>query len=537
MTSDLEVMQPKSDSQSASFPVARLVGPGIFGTAFSFLAMLACAMGTMVYVLCRGSIADPDIWWHLNNARYLFTHHSLPNADWLSFTVAGHPWMNHEWLAEIPYYLGYRAWGLSGVHLVEFVVIELIFGAILVYSYRASGRFKAAVLATCFGALLGSVSFGPRTILFGYLEMMALLLILQRYRRKGAGGLWAIPLIFGLWVNTHGSWSLGLVLFGIIVAAGFPKGSWGRVDAEPWTPSQFRNLVVTAVCSVAALFVNPYGYKLVLYPFDLAFRQKLNIAHVAEWVPVNFHDTRGKLVIILLAILFAHAILHRARWTLTELALLAFAVYSGLTYIRFLFLVAIVVSPIIAKTLDFIPPYDAAIDKPLLNAVLMLLMVLGVIRYWPHERDLQVSVDNAYPTAALAYLHDHAAPAQLLNFYTWGGYLPWKEPSIKIFLDSRVDIFEYEGALKDYLDLLELNEPDRILAKYKVRSVIFPPGEPLTYVLRHDPGWKETYHDNVCVLFEKLEPDRSQPSGAQTSVQVPQRSSRIARGRVTTQGP
>ncbi|HET9373836.1 MAG TPA: hypothetical protein VFO40_02620, partial [Chthoniobacterales bacterium] len=282
MTSDLEVVQPASDSPLTTHPVARPRQQGIFGTAFSFLAMLACAMGTMVFVLCRGSIADPDIWWHLNNARYLFTHHALPNADWLSFTVAGHPWMNHEWLAEIPYYLGYRAWGLSGVHFVEFVVIELIFGGILIYSYRESGKFKAAVLATCFGALLGSVSFGPRTILFGYLEMVALLLILQRYRRKGQGGLWAIPLIFGLWINTHGSWSLGLVLFGIIIAAGFPKGSWGRVDAEPWTPTQFRNLVVTAVCSVAALFVNPYGYKLVLYPFDLAFRQKLNIAHVAE---------------------------------------------------------------------------------------------------------------------------------------------------------------------------------------------------------------------------------------------------------------
>ena len=66
------------------------------------------------------------------------------------------------------------------------------------------------------------------------------------------------------------------------------------MDAEPWSPSQIRKLVVTGLASAAALFVNPFGARLVFYPFDLAFRQKLNISHVAEWVSVDFHDMRGK---------------------------------------------------------------------------------------------------------------------------------------------------------------------------------------------------------------------------------------------------
>ncbi|HET9400807.1 MAG TPA: hypothetical protein VFO34_07640 [Candidatus Acidoferrales bacterium] len=500
---------PPSDGELRSQP-ARPEHPGHSSRSrlkfiFSFLAMLAVGLGCVVFVLCRGSIADPDIWWHLNNARYLFTQHHLPNADYLSFTVPGHAWINHEWLSEIPFYLGYQVSGLTGVFVVEFIVIALIFVGVLTLTYREFRNFKSAVLATALSCLLASVSFGPRTILFGYLLMVAMLLVLQRFRQKGSGPLWILPPLFALWINTHGSWSLGLVLFGLIAACGFVSGSWGQVDAAAWTPSQKKALIFTGLASIAALFANPYGYRLVLYPFDLAFRQKLNVAHVAEWVPVNFHDNRGKLVLFLLALLFARAVFQGARWTLTEVALLAFSLYSGLTYIRFLVLVAIVVAPIIAKTLDFMPPYQPEIDKPILNAVLIGLMIFGVIHYWPRNAELTSIVDGQYPSGAVAYMRQNPAPAPLLNFYTWGGYLPWNDPDIKVFIDSRVDIFEYEGVLQDYLDLLDLKHPNVILDKYKIQSVLFPPSEPLAYVLSHDPGWRETYRDNISVLFERVD--------------------------------
>lgn len=479
---------------------------------FSFLVMLAVGLGCVAFVFCRASIADPDIWWHLNNARYLFTHHHLPNADYLSYTVSGHAWMNHEWLSEIPYYLGYRVSGLTGVFLVEFFVIDLLFAGVLVLAFREFRNFKSAILATALSCLLASVSFGPRTILFGYLLMVAMLLILQRLRQKGSGPLWLLPPLFALWINTHGSWSLGLILFGLIAACGFVSGSWGQVDATLWTPSQKKALIFTALASIAALFANPYGYRLVFYPFDLAFRQKLNIAHVAEWVPVNFHDTRGKLVLFLLALLFARAIFQGARWSLTEVALLAFALYSGLTYIRFLVLVAIVVAPIVTKTLDFMPPYQPEIDKPILNAALIGLMIFGVVHYWPRNDELTSIVDGQYPSGALVYMREHPAPSPLLNYYTWGGYLPWNDPGVKVFIDSRVDIFEYEGVLQDYLDFLELKHPNVILDKYKIQSVLFPPSEPIVYVLAHDSSWKETYRDNISVLFERVDSNSSQPA-------------------------
>lgn len=471
--------------------------------ATSFFVVLTVLVLTIVFTMAHGSIQDPDIWWHLHNADYLFQHHALPRADMYSFTVPGHSWINHEWLSEIPYYLAWRKFGLPGIQAVMLGVLSLIFLGVLYLSYRESLNYKAAVAATCYCIFLASVSFGPRTILFGYVYIVVLLIVLQRLRQCGTAPLWILPPLFCLWANTHGSWLIGMILLSILIATGFVKGSWGSVDSVKWTAPQKRALIATWLASAGALFVNPFGWRLVFYPFDLAFRQKLNVEHVEEWVSVNFHDTRGKVVLALLIVLLISALLRVSRWTLAEVGLILFSLYSGLTYIRFLFLLGIVVAPVLAKAMDFMPPYREEKDTPVLNACVIALMIAGMVHYWPGAAQLEDSVAQQYPAEALAYLEAHPAQGPLLNFYLWGGYLNWKDPRMKIFIDSRVDIFEYEGVLKDYLDLMALDHPEALLDKYKIQYVLFPRSEPLTYVLQHDPRWKLLYNDKLSYLFER----------------------------------
>ena len=479
----------------------------------SFHVVLALIVVTLVFTLSRKGISDPDIWWHLHNADYLVQHHSLPRADMYSFTVPGHPWINHEWLAELPYYYGWRVLGLSGIHAVMFAILALIFLGVLYLCYQETGHYKASIVATCFAVFLGQVSFGPRTILFGYADLVLLLIILQRFRQKGDAALWLIPPLFCLWANTHGSWFLGMVIFSAVIGAGLFKGEWGFVAADAWTPSQRNRLLLTWSASLVALFVNPFSARLVFYPLDLAFRQKLNIEHVAEWVSVNFHDLRGKIVLVLLMVLLVSALLRARRWTLAELGLVLFALYSGLTYIRFLFLLAVVIAPVLAKTFDFVPRYRREMDTPVVNFFVIVLLTAAVVHYWPREAQLQALVSEQYPAEAVSYVQAHPPSGPVLNFYLWGGYLNWRDPSVKVFLDSRVDIFEYSGVLKDYLDLLALKDPAPLLDKYKIRYVLFPRGEPLTYVLQGDAKWKVLYSDKLSVLLERTSDDSAIHAG------------------------
>ena len=59
---------------------------------FPFHLLLAAVLLIFVYMIGGGGVGDPDIWWHLKNAQYLFTTGKLPSSDMYSFTVAGHPW-------------------------------------------------------------------------------------------------------------------------------------------------------------------------------------------------------------------------------------------------------------------------------------------------------------------------------------------------------------------------------------------------------------------------------------------------------------
>src|SRR5437867_2710372 len=79
---------------------------------FSFPALLGALLVTTVFAMSRNGLSDPDIWWHLRNAEYLLVDHKFVRFDMYSFTLAGHPWVNPEWLGEIPFYLAWQAWGL-----------------------------------------------------------------------------------------------------------------------------------------------------------------------------------------------------------------------------------------------------------------------------------------------------------------------------------------------------------------------------------------------------------------------------------------
>ena len=479
---------------------------------FSFPVMLASVLVVCVYLFCGGSVADPDLWWHLRNADYLWTHGKLPAFDMFSYTTLGHPWMNHEWLAEIPFYLAWRVGGLTGIFVTFTLMLESILLGIFYLSYEISGNLKGSFVASSFAVPLAVVGFGPRTILFGYLFLLILVFLLWRFRAEGRAPLWVIPPLFCLWINTHGSWLLGMIVFGTFVVTGLLEGQWGRVEAERWSRQQLKRLLLTGAASLAALFVNPFTYRLVYYPFDLAFRQKLNIAHVEEWTSVNFHEPRGKVVVVLLVGLLLGALLSRRRWKLPELALALFALYSGLTYSRFLFLAAILMTPLLAKLLDFLPPYRPEIDKRVLNALIMVGILVSIVLQFPSEDHLKQDVARKYPVNALAVMKAKGIQGPIFNFYGWGGFIAWREPETKTFNDGRADIFEYTGVFKDYLDVIGLKDSLRVLEKHGVRTVMFPPDNPFSYLLKQSPAWKAAYSDEVCLIMTRASSDSTAPA-------------------------
>src|ERR1019366_7575281 len=261
----------------------------------------------------------------------------------------------------------FKAMGLQGLLAVYFAVLVLIYVGVYYRACRAGADCKDAAVATLGAICLGGVSIAPRMLLFGWLCMVGLLLVLDRFRRTGKG-LWLLPPLFALWINLHGSWVFGVIVLAMTIASGLVQGEWGLVVARRWTPGELKKLLLALAASLAALFVNPFGYKLVLYPYTLLLRQKGVMQHIEEWQPVDFSTVNGKLALIVIFALLVAALFSRRPWRLDEALLTAFAVWTALSHVRFLFFAGLILVPILAPRLKLFPPYERDLDKPWLNA-------------------------------------------------------------------------------------------------------------------------------------------------------------------------
>jgi hypothetical protein len=268
-----------------------------------------------IFVFDSGSIADPDIWWHLRNAEVLVQMHAVVTQDFYSFTAAGSRWINEAWLGELPYYFGWRWMGIRGIYLVMLFETELILLGVFGLAQLSCRNVKASFVASWLAVWLATVSFGPRTLLAGWICLVAELFILELFR-QGEDWSWCLVPLFVVWANLHGSWLIGIVLFCVFSGCGLVTGEWGRVVATRWTLPQTKKLAVVGSLSVAGLFLNPYSYHLVFYPFNFDFQQKLNVSHVDEWMSLDFHTLRGKILFAMLAAAIVLALVRKRRWRL-----------------------------------------------------------------------------------------------------------------------------------------------------------------------------------------------------------------------------
>jgi hypothetical protein len=448
------------------------------------------------------TIGESDIWWHLLNARNLLQHHSLSRIDTRAFTVAGSPWMSFEWLSEIPFYLAFRHAGLQGIVVLYATIMVLIIAGVYYRSWRAGADCKDAAVATLGAICIGCVSLCPRPLLFGWLCLTALLLVLDEFRRTGRC-LWLLAPLFLLWINLHGSWIYGMAVLFLTITAGLVEGEWSEVASIRWSKSQLRQLLLVSAASLAALFVNPFGYKLVMYPFDFLLRQQA-VMHGSEyWLPVDFSTWNGKLALALIFAIVAAALFSPRRWRLDEVLLLALALWSGLSHMRFLDFAAIIIVPILAPRLKLFPPYEAEIDKPWLNATIIVVIVACIILLFPTEQTLQAQLEQEYPKAALEFMQHQQISGRVFNSVEFGGYMEWNTPALKPFIDGRGDIFIHNGIFADYTKATMLQNPQAVLDKYNIDYVLVERSWPLGYVLQHSPNWRLIYSDKVAVVLER----------------------------------
>ena len=163
--------------------------------------------------------------------------------------------MAFEWLGQVGMALVNRAGGLRALAASVILLTALLMLLIYYYAWLSSGNSKASFVASVLMMPLISPFYTLRPQLLGYIFLAITLILLEHFRQGRRKPLWLLPALFVLWVNTHGSFVLGLVvLLSLIVIA-------GRRDLEPSSPDVYALLALTALAlPLLAKSVWPYYY-------------------------------------------------------------------------------------------------------------------------------------------------------------------------------------------------------------------------------------------------------------------------------------
>jgi hypothetical protein len=470
---------------------------------FSFPVLMGMIVVAGTWATARFRLADPDTWWHVAVGRAILARHALPVSDVYSFTAHGSAWIAYEWFGEVLMAAADRLGGLQGLEGLLLALTAILMLLLWGFAYVRSRSVKGAFAATMLLLPLAAMQFTLRPQLLGFAFLLLTLMVLEKYRQGSRWVLWTLPPLFAAWVNTHGSFVLGL----FVIALYWACGLWDRHDeileAVRWTRIQRRDLELAFLGCVVALVVTPYGTKLAAYPLEMAILQPLNIANIAEWQALSFKLVAGKLLLGVLLLFLLAQWLARMKWFLNELALFLSALVATCLHLRFLLFLVIATAPVLARLLSrWASGYQPAKDRYSLNAVLLAALIVAMASTFPTLQKLQGNIAEDYPVRAVDYLR-RDPPKHLLNDFGWGGYLIWKlGPKEKVFIDGRTDLYEYAGVFSDYLHLQRL-APDTplILHKYRIGECLIRPDSPLATLLENSAGWKRVFEDRMSVIF------------------------------------
>jgi hypothetical protein len=464
-----------------------------------------------LFALAARGIQDPDFWWHLRTGQYIVQTHSVPRHDPFSYTRAGQPWITHEWLSEAIFYLLYRSAGWAGLSVFFGIIIAASF--VITY-WRCAGRPYIAAAVVLLGAIATASAWGVRPQMFSLLFTAVILLLLDRASSANPRSLWWIVPTMVVWVNLHAGFALGLALLGL-AAVGWSLETWlGERDWDDLKP-RLRTLALVFLFCLAAVPLNPSGWKLYRYPLD-TLRSRTMQAYIVEWTSPNFHDHDFlPLLAFILVLVLAVAISPkkpRATWVVLLLA----TAYGGLNSMRHIPIFVLVATPLMAECLQAWleqrswhglsePGASPTAVKSALNLVLIAAMMAFVVVRVAIVAKRQPGLEaKHFPSAAVTYLATQRPPAPLFNYYDWGGYFIWKlYPEYRVFIDGRADL--YGDELMDTFTRTSSGQDDwsEALQKYHVQTVVVPPKTGVAGLLRENAGWRQDFADEQAVIFTR----------------------------------
>jgi hypothetical protein len=436
---------------------------------------LVFALIFVMFTLVAWKNLDPDFGWHLASGQY-FIAHGVPTHDVFTYTATSFPWVDHEWLSDIFLSLVY---GLGGYNL-----LAVVYGGLWTLAFWLIGRRANSWIVLA--AVLAALPFaGVRAVVWSMLGLAGLLTLIKIWsnkKRRGliiaGGGL--VGLIW-LWANVHGGFVIGVA---VLLFYAFIGKDW-------------RLAVVAGLGGLAAL-LNPYGIGIYVEVWRTLFDPALH-NNILEWRPFwwTMEWSLGVLL-VLYGAGYAWSVMNgkRRNWRTFVTAENVFLLASlGASRNWPLFALAAIPATDQSwrRIIRTLPKKIPKFIKRLTIAIVVVLTAFGGYSLYGQFRG-SWQREASYPQAAVEYLAKKPCSGNLFNHYNIGGYLIWKLPSHKVYIDGRMpswvapDGEKYFDQHKKVLDDKKAREKE--FQKYNITCVLTGEGSDMVKDLKKD-GWRE----------------------------------------------
>lgn len=453
------------------------------------------------------SLGDLAIW--VAQGRYMLANHTLLDKD--VFSVL--PTYEHVYSVLSCILYGILDW-LGGLNLVT-VFHKLCLAATLLeilfyFKKRQQLQWTSLQIVMSVFCLAGaSLSFIDRQMMVAMpLFMMAFILIEDEplVEVKSFLYLW---FIFIIWLNTHGSWAVFLLMYG-----------WKLGVSLLQRKFQFHTLkkpILFFITFMVSSLLNPFGYKIWPYLFTTAnvSRQR----YIEEWAATTMTvlPPMGAMYYLLSAAIVGYVIkkyktLSAELWTSPFWILWLFG-FTGIRHVAFVFLTTLVVFSKYAGFKAFVAEKNSPISRVInlsVSALLVLLMLLMTPYFKPAISDfLPESKKSIYekvePIAATEVIKKTGLTGPIFNEWSYGSYLSYAVPN-KILLDTRNIIFRDED-LNEIAQIIfgKTDNWQNFLEKYGFQFIMLEKKEHPEFIkqIKSSGMWDLIFDNDEQILFQK----------------------------------
>lgn len=280
-----------------------------------------------------------------------------------------------------------------------------------------------------------------------------------------------------LWVNLHGGFFIGIITLAIYTVT---EGI--RLKKMP----NFH-LILCVLCLLLSV-CNPYGVQIwkevLLTSTDLMVR-----ASISEWMPAFFYINIPFWIytgfIIALAIRYRN--IKENLFYLVLGTFLLINVFVGMRHIPLWLLTTFYMwgqyYPQLKQDSARNKTIRARFDKVKKIATYTIAAAFFIQSVFYIQSIISSIETKMYPVGALKYLTTQKKDGNMFALYGWGGYIVWKIPGEKTFIDGRMPIWNggnkntrfLSYAYADYLNILGGRAPfEYYRAKYHITYVLMP---------------------------------------------------------------